>query len=102
MLGFRKATAGIPSVTDWWDDGSNQIAFGRGNLGFVVINRETSTLTQAFQTELSAGTYCDVVGGALVAGKCSGATVAVAAGGSAEITVPANGAVAIHVEAMVP
>jgi alpha-amylase len=102
MIGFRKATAGVQSVTDWWDDGSNQIAFGRGDLGFVVINRETAALTQSFQTELKSGTYCDVVGGALVAGACSGASVTVDSAGSARITVPPNGAFAIHAGAMVP
>jgi|HubBroStandDraft_6_1064221.scaffolds.fasta_scaffold23408_3 alpha-amylase len=102
MVSFRKATADVPTVTDWWDDGSNAIAFGRGALGFVVINRETSPLTRGFQTELKSGEYCDVIGGGLVAGTCSGATITVDAGGSAQITVPADGAVAIHVDAMLP
>jgi alpha-amylase len=99
-VAFRKAAAGIPSVTDWWDDGSNQIAFGRGSLGFVVINRESMPLTRAFQTALGSGVYCDVVGGALVAGTCAGATITVDSSGSAQITVPADGAVAIHPGAM--
>jgi alpha-amylase len=102
MIGFRKATAAAASVTDWWDDGSNRIAFGRGNLGFVVINRESSSLTQTFQTELTAGKYCDVVAGGLEAGTCTGSTVTVDASGAASITVPANGAIAIHAAAMVP
>jgi alpha-amylase len=102
MVSFRKATAGAPSVTDWWDDGSNQIAFGRGKLGFVVINRETAPLTRTFQTELAGGEYCDVVGGSLVSGSCTGAKIAVGPDGAAPITVPANGAVAIHVGATLP
>jgi alpha-amylase len=102
MVAFRNATAGVPSVTDWWDDGSNQIAFGRGDLGFVVINRETTPLARTFQTQLRGGAYCDVVGGGVVAGTCSGATVAVDPSGAAAITVPANGAVAIHAMAMLP
>jgi alpha-amylase len=102
MISFRKTTAGVPRVTDWWDDGANQIAFGRGPLGFVVINREASTLTRTFQTELQGGVYCDVVGGDLVAGACSGPAVTVASSGAAEITVPANRAVAIHANAMLP
>ncbi len=100
MISFRKATAGVQNVTDWWDDGSNRIAFGRRDLGFVVINRETAALTRAFQTELKSGQYCDVVGGALVARACTGATITVDSAGSAQITVPADGAVAIHVGAM--
>jgi alpha-amylase len=102
MIGFRKAAAAVPRVTDWWDDGSNRIAFGRGNLAFVVINREPSPLVQTFQTELAAGAYCDVVGGGLEAGACTGTTVAVDSSGAAAITVPPNGAVAIHAAAMVP
>lgn len=105
MIGFRKATAGVPTVTDWWDDGSNRIAFGRGNLGFVIINRETSPLARTFQTELPKGVYCDVVGGALASGAgraCTGASITVDSSGAAAVTVPANGAVAIHVAAMVP
>lgn len=100
MVGFRKATAAVQSTTDWWDDGSNAIAFGRGNLGFVVINREGTALSQAFSTELAQGAYCDVVAGALESGACTGATIQVNASGSAQITVPANGAVAIHASAM--
>jgi alpha-amylase len=102
MVSFRLATATVPTMTDWWDDGSNEIAFGRGNRGFVVINRETSANARGFRTELAAGQYCDVVGGALVGGSCTGQTVTVDASGSAQITVPPNGAVAIHVNAMVP
>jgi alpha-amylase len=102
MVAFRKATAGVPTVTDWWDDGSNQIAFGRGELGFVVINRETAPLSRTFQTQLRSGTYCDVVSGGLGAGTCSGASVSVDSTGAAAITIPANGAVAIHAMAMRP
>lgn len=102
MVSFRSATASIQTVTDWWDDGSNQIAFGRGNLGFVVINGESSSTSRAFQTELPAGQYCDVIGGALVAGACTGATITVDSTGSAQITVSAEGAVAIHANAMLP
>jgi alpha-amylase len=101
MVSFRKATAGVPTVTDWWDDGSNQIAFGRGNLGFVVLNRESAPVTRGFQTELASGAYCDVIAGGLVSGACSGATVTVDASGVAQMTVPPNGAVAIHVAAKV-
>jgi alpha-amylase len=102
MVAFRAATAGVAAVTDWWDDGSNLIAFGRGNLGFVVINRESQPVTRSFQTELPAGRYCDVVAGDLVGASCSGATIAVGSDGGAVITAPASGAVAIHARAMVP
>jgi alpha-amylase len=102
MVAFRKAAAGVSNVTDWWDDGSNQIAFGRGARGFVVINGESASLTRTFQTSLAAGSYCDVVAGEPASGACTGATVVVAAGGAASITVPAESAVAVHVGAMLP
>ena len=99
MVAFRKATAGEPGVTDWWDDGGNQIAFGRGNLGFVVINRADAPLARSFQTQMPEGSYCDVVGGDFSASGCSGPVVAVDAAGMAAVTLPANSALAIHRDA---
>ncbi|OAH15668.1 alpha-amylase [Streptomyces jeddahensis] len=59
MVAFRNATRG-QSVTNWWDNGNDAIAFGRGSKGFVAINHESSSLTRTYQTSLPAGTYCDV------------------------------------------
>jgi alpha-amylase len=59
MVAFRNATRG-QAVTDWWDNGNNAIAFGRGSKGFVAINHEQSSLTRTYQTSLPAGTYCNV------------------------------------------
>lgn len=59
MVGFRNATRG-QSVTDWWDNGGDAIAFGRGGKGFVAINHESGSLTRTYQTSLPAGTYCNV------------------------------------------
>ena len=76
MVGFRNFTADLPTVTNWWSNPSdgNQIAFGRGAAGFVVINRSTKPLSQTLQTGLAAGTYCDVVAGDLAEGgaACTG------------------------------
>ena len=97
MLAFRKATVGAEAITNWWDDGQNQIAFGRGAKGFVVINRESTDLTHTFTTSLPAGSYCDVYAGGLKNGACTGATVVVDATGMANISAPSNTAVVIHV-----
>jgi alpha-amylase len=97
MLAFRKATVGAETISNWWDDAKDQIAFGRGAKGFVVINREGTDLTRAFTTSLPAGSYCDVYAGGLVNGACTGATVVVDATGMANITAPSNAAVVIHV-----
>lgn len=87
MVGFRNAVSGT-AVTNWWDDGNNAIAFGRGSKGFVAINHESSALTRTFTTSLPAGTYCDV--------QHTGATYSVAAGGTFTATVGANDAVALY------
>jgi alpha-amylase len=65
MVAFRNATRGEP-VTDWWDDGADAIAFGRGSKGFVAINHESSTVERTYQTSLPAGTYCDVQSNTMV------------------------------------
>ncbi|MFF9013904.1 carbohydrate-binding module family 20 domain-containing protein [Streptomyces sp. NPDC014870] len=59
MVGFRNATRGT-AVGNWWDNGNNAIAFGRGDKGFVAINHENAALSRTYQTGLAAGTYCDV------------------------------------------
>ena len=65
MVAFRKHVAGTP-ITNWWDNGSNAIAFARGNKGFVVINREATPLAITLPTGLPAGTYQDLLAGANV------------------------------------
>jgi alpha-amylase len=107
MVSFRNATLPNFFTTDWWDNGNNQIAFGRGNKGFVVINKESASLTRTFKTSLAAGRYCDIISGDFTAGSgggantCSGTTVTVDAAGNASITAPAFGAAAIHVDARI-
>jgi alpha-amylase len=104
MVGFRKATAG-GNVGNLWDNGKNQLAFSRGDRGFVVINHEASALTKSLPTGLAPGKYCDVLSadfgpaaGATPA-SCSGTVVDVDTAGSANFNVPADGATAIHVGA---
>jgi alpha-amylase len=102
MVAFRNATLANWFTTDWWDNGGNQIAFGRGDKGFVVINKESSSLTRTFQTSMPAGSYCDVISGEFTPGSgsapasCTGATITVDAQGRAAITAAAFAAAAIH------
>ncbi|WP_207556135.1 alpha amylase C-terminal domain-containing protein, partial [Intrasporangium flavum] len=98
MVAFRNTVAGA-AVTNWWSNGNNAVAFGRGSKGFVVINRETGPVTQTFQTSLPAGTYCDVTHGDPGAGTCSGPTYTVASNGTFTATVGAGEQVALHVGA---
>ncbi|MFE9764882.1 alpha-amylase family protein [Streptomyces sp. NPDC005808] len=86
MVAFRNATRG-ESVTNWWDNGADAIAFGRGSKGFVAINHESSSLTRTYQTSLAAGTYCNVQ---------SNTTVAVNSSGQFTATLGANTALAVY------
>lgn len=98
MVGLRNAAAGA-AVTNWWSNGSDQIAFGRGSAAYVAFNRSGSALTRTFQTSLPAGTYCDVMSGDADGTTCTGTTYPVDETGQVTATVPANGALALHVNA---
>jgi alpha-amylase len=98
MVALRNVAAGA-GVTNWWSNGSNQIAFGRGSTGYVAFNRSGSALTRTFQTSLPAGTYCDVMAGDLAGGSCTGPAYAVDGNGQVTATVGANAALALHVNA---
>ncbi|WP_327356577.1 carbohydrate-binding module family 20 domain-containing protein [Streptomyces sp. NBC_01304] len=89
MVAFRNAARG-QSVTNWWDNGGDQIAFGRGSKAYVAINHEGSALTRTFQTSLPAGDYCDVQ---------SGKGVTVDSAGQFTATLAARTALALHANA---
>ncbi|MDJ0382967.1 carbohydrate-binding module family 20 domain-containing protein [Streptomyces sp. G-G2] len=89
MVGFHNAARG-QAVTNWWDNGGDQIAFGRGSAAYVAINHEASALTRTFQTSLPAGDYCDVQ---------SGRAVTVNGSGQFTATLGADTALALHVNA---
>jgi alpha-amylase len=98
MVGLRNAAAGA-GVTNWWSNGGNQIAFGRGSAAFAAFNRSSSALTRTFQTSLPAGTYCDVMAGDFSSGSCSGPSYQVNGSGQVTATVAAGAALALHVNA---
>ncbi|MFG2296595.1 carbohydrate-binding module family 20 domain-containing protein [Streptomyces sp. NPDC048603] len=81
-------TAHGQGVVNWWDNGADQIAFGRGSKAYVAINHEGAPLTRTFQTSLPAGDYCDVQSGSR--------TVTVNASGQFTATVAAGTALALH------
>ncbi|WP_275919700.1 alpha amylase C-terminal domain-containing protein [Aeromonas sp. 2HA2] len=62
MAMFHNQTKDLP-VNNWWDNGNNQIAFGRGDKGFVAINNESGNLIASIQTGLPAGEYCNILSG---------------------------------------
>ncbi|WP_062647667.1 alpha-amylase [Streptomyces maremycinicus] len=86
MVGFRNATRGA-AMSDWWDNGGDAIAFGRGSKGYVAINHESGSLTRTYQTSLAAGTYCNVQ---------NNTTVTVNGSGQLTATLAANTALAVY------
>ncbi|KAM6168615.1 pancreatic alpha-amylase isoform 3-T3 [Erethizon dorsatum] len=100
MVAFRNVADGQP-FTNWWDNGSNQVAFGRGNRGFIVFNNDDWSLSSTLQTGLPAGTYCDVISGDKIDGNCTGIKVYVSDDGKAQFSI-SNSAedpfIAIHAE----
>ena len=93
MIGFYNAVKGT-KVTQWQDDNDNNIAFSRGNKGFLAINNTDKPKNVSYKTDLPDGEYCNVY----ASRKCS-STVTVN-GGKVEITIPANSAIALHVKAV--
>ena len=98
MVGFHNAANGA-GVTQWWSNGNNQMAFGRGDRAYVALNKEGGTLTRTFSTSLPAGTYCDVISGSPTSTGCSGTAVTVAGNGTFTASVGAYDALALHVNA---
>lgn len=101
MVGFHNAVDGTP-VVNWYDNGNNQIAFGRGSAGYLTINNEGYAVTgRRYHSNLPAGRYCDVIHGDYTGGSCTGPVITVDSGGWFAADVPAYDAVAIHVGAKV-
>ncbi|KAM6219042.1 alpha-amylase 2B isoform 2-T2 [Rhynchocyon petersi] len=86
MVAFRNVVDGQP-FTNWWDNGSNQVAFGRGNKGFIVFNNDDWALSSTLQTGLPAGTYCDVISGDKIDGNCTGIKINVSGDGNAHFSI---------------
>jgi alpha-amylase len=61
-----------------------------GGKGFIAMNRGSSTWNANLQSGLPAGSYCNVI-----ANGCSALTVA--SNGYVSVAVPAQSAVALHV-----
>jgi alpha-amylase len=98
MVGWRNATRSVTSVSHWTTTNTNVIGFSRGSLGWFGVNNSGSASTATYTTGLADGTYCDRITGGATAGGCAGTSITVS-GGTASITVPANSAVAIDVDA---
>lgn len=89
MIALRNYVNGT-EVTDWQDDGGDNIAFSRGNKGFIAINNGKNDKDASYATSLADGEYCNVY----ATMDCS-KTVTVK-GGKVEATVPAHSAIALY------
>ncbi|MES5089017.1 alpha-amylase [Gardnerella vaginalis] len=93
MIGFYNAVRGT-KVTNWQDDDDNNVAFSRGNKGFLAINNTENPQKVSYKTDLPDGEYCNVY-----ESKDCTKTVSVS-GGKVETTIDAESAVALHVNAV--
>ncbi|MBF2086920.1 alpha-amylase family protein [Thermoleptolyngbya sp. C42_A2020_037] len=96
MVQFRNAAGDAPLV-NWWSNGQNQIAFGRGDRAFVVINRESQPLTHTFQTSLPPGRYCDLLQPSASNPATCATPITVQPNGQATFTLSGMSAAAIRV-----
>ncbi|MDT0328751.1 carbohydrate-binding module family 20 domain-containing protein [Nocardiopsis lambiniae] len=88
MAAFR-ASAGNAGLTQRATDGNGRLAFDRGSRGFAAFNATGSAWNLTADTSLPDGTYDNAAGGG----------TATVSGGRVTVQVPANGAVALHVDA---
>ncbi|KAJ6469321.1 glycoside hydrolase superfamily [Mycena sanguinolenta] len=87
---------GSAGLTNVFVGTEQQVAFGRGSTGFLVINNEGSTWTEKFTTSLPAGTYCDIIHDTDTApNTCSGPSYVVSSSGQFTATIAAYDALAL-------
>ncbi|KAJ7645668.1 glycoside hydrolase superfamily, partial [Mycena polygramma] len=96
MVQFRNAV-GSADLTNVVAGTAQQVAFGRGSAGFLVINNDGGAWSQTFTTSLPSGTYCDIIHDTDADPKtCSGTTYDVASDGTFTATVGAYDALALY------
>lgn len=96
MIRFRHIAADKP-LEHWWDNGYNQIAFCRGDRGFIVFNTADRVMRQELYTCLPEGIYCDVISGGRNTTECTGTKIHVNSHGKAHFTLDSHSVIAIHV-----
>jgi alpha-amylase len=98
MVAWRN-TAGTSGMSNWQDGSNNdQIAFSRGNVAFIAMNRGSSTWTNfTFKTGLKPGNYCNII---VSDDVTSCPVVVVNSNGEINTNVPSLSAVAIHTNKM--
>ena len=94
MIRFRRAAAGTNRNSNW-DNGTQAVAFSRGDKGFVAINNGTTAVAAIIPSGLAAGTYCDLLTGGRVGATCAGRSVTVPAGGTMIVSLDARSAIVL-------
>ncbi|XP_044760752.1 alpha-amylase-like [Coccinella septempunctata] len=97
MVEFRNVVRDT-GINDWQTMADQQVAFCRGNKGFIVFNNEGNMDTQVHAC-VPPGEYCDVISGSLVDGRCTGKVIVVDQDCNTHITLydsEEDGVIAIH------
>ncbi|XP_072276126.1 pancreatic alpha-amylase-like [Pyxicephalus adspersus] len=103
MVIFRNVVDG-QSLINWWDNGHNQVAFGRGRAGFIVFNNDNMDMDVTLYTGLPSGKYCDIISGQKEGDGCTGKQISVSDTGIANFIIKSSDEdpfVAIHVNAQI-
>ncbi|KAJ7093195.1 glycoside hydrolase superfamily [Mycena epipterygia] len=95
MIALHNA-AGSSALTNILKGTSQQIAFGRGTVGFLVINNDAAVWAGTWITSLSAGTYCDIIHDNTVDPSiCNGPSYVVSVSGTFSASVAPHDALAL-------
>ncbi|KAJ7042090.1 alpha-amylase [Mycena alexandri] len=95
MVAFHNAVGGA-ALTNVVKGTSQQVAFGRGAIGFLIINNDATKWTSTWKTSLPAGTYCDIIHDTTVSPTtCNGPSYVVSSTGTLSASVAAYDALAI-------
>lgn len=87
MVKFRNLVKNA-AIGNWADNGQNQIAFCRGDLGFIAINGEISLNFKAnLVVCVPPGEYCDIITGGKRLGECVGRSITVGEDTKAQIEI---------------
>lgn len=104
MVAFRNHVGNSKLNNFWYNpQNENQIAFCRGNKGFIAFTNDGS-LRALLDVCVPAGIYCDVISGEKINGRCTGKVVVVGLLGKAYIRIlssDTNGVLAIHTGAKI-
>ncbi|KAJ7273247.1 alpha-amylase [Mycena rebaudengoi] len=98
MNAFHNAV-GSAELTNIQQGTSQQIAFGRGAIGFLIINNDGAVWSSTWTTTLPAGTYCDIIHATTIDPTvCDGQSYVVSASGTFSASVAPRDALAIFIE----